>query len=420
MKGLKRIGLTIILTTAVALTLSAQFSLSGEFRPRAEFSHGYKSLAGDAQHPSLFTSQRTRLNLDFSKDKLKTGLSLQDVRIWGNQAQLVGNEANATSIHQAWLEYSITPAISFKAGRQELVYDNSRILGNVGWAQQARSHDLVLFKYDGSISVHAGVAYHENSDRTNNFYLGPDAYKTMQFLWANHKFEKLHVSVIFLNNGIPIVRNLSPVGDLVDQGISFSQTVGPVIKYNTEKVGISLETYYQGGKDGSETSVSAFYGNVQGSVKLGKVALFAGYEYLSGTDFNEAGTNHSFTPFYGTNHKFNGYMDYFYVGNHVNNVGLQDIYLKAKTGIKRFALSADIHMFNSAADIAAATSSYLGTELDLVCAWKVDKQISISAGYSHMIASSSMELIKGGSSDAYQNWAWLMLTVKPTFFKSGE
>lgn len=415
-RGIKRLGLTAFLTIVAVLSVSAQFTISGEFRPRSEFSHGYKSLADVDQGPSFFTSQRTRLNLDFSKDKLKTGLSLQDIRIWGSQPQLIGNELFSTSIHQAWLEYSITPALSFKAGRQELVYDNSRIFGNVGWAQQARSHDLVLFKYEGSFKVHAGVAYHENTDRTNNYYFGPDAYKTMQFLWAKHNFEKLNVSLLFLNNGVPAGNS----GPSAIQGISFSQTVGPVVKYNTEKLGLSLEAYYQGGKDASENSLSAFNGNVQGSIQLGKIGLIAGYEYLSGTDYDEAASNHSFTPFYGTNHKFNGYMDYFYVGNHVNNVGLQDIFLKAKTGIKRFTLSADIHLFNAAAEISPTASKYLGTELDLVCAWKVDEQISISAGYSQMLAGTSMELLKGGSSNAFHNWAWLMVAVKPTFFKSGE
>ena len=113
-------------------------------------------------------------------------------------------------------------------------------------------------------------------------------------------------------------------------------------------------------------------------------------------------------------------MDYFFVGNHVNNVGLQDMYLKAKAGIQRFTLSADIHLFNAAAEIAPAASKYLGTELDLVCAWKVDEQLSISFGYSQMLAGTSMELLKGGSSNAIHNWAWLMVAVNPVFFRSGE
>ena len=41
----------------------SEFTLSGEIRPRTEFSHGYKTLVADEnQKASLFTSQRTRLN----------------------------------------------------------------------------------------------------------------------------------------------------------------------------------------------------------------------------------------------------------------------------------------------------------------------------------------------------------------------
>jgi hypothetical protein len=332
----------------------------------------------------------------------------------------VENEDFATSIHQAWLEYAILPTLSFKAGRQNLAYDNQRILGSVGWAQQARSHDLFLVKYEGAFSAHVGVAYHENSDRSNNFYLGPDAYKTMQFLWANHSLENLAMSFLFLNNGIPVPRNTLPDGTLIDQGISFSQTVGPLLDYQADRFGVVLGAYYQGGKDAVETNLSAWYGNLEASLKLvERLSLKAGYELLSGTAYDETENNHSFTPFYGTNHKFNGFMDYFFVSNHNNSVGLQDAYLKAGTGFGNLTIGADLHLFQSAALIAADASKYLGTELDLVLTWKLDKVVNVGAGYSHMFAGESMELIKGGSADVMQNWAWIMITVKPTFFTTG-
>jgi hypothetical protein len=56
--------------------------------------------------------------------------------------------------------------------------------------------------------------------------------------------------------------------------------------------------------------------------------LAAGYEYLSGNSYNKTDKVYAFEPFYGTNHKFNGFMDYFYVGNHINSVGLHDAWLK--------------------------------------------------------------------------------------------
>ena len=175
---------TIIILCGLILTatLEAQFSLSGEFRPRAEYSHGYRTLAGVDQNPSFFISQRTRLNLNYSGDKITTKFILQDVRIWGDQKQLVGNEDFATSIHEAWAEAKIGAGFSLQLGRQELAYDDHRIFGNVGWAQQARSHDLMLAKYQGAFNIHFGLAYHQSGNRTNNIYDGPDAYKSMQFL----------------------------------------------------------------------------------------------------------------------------------------------------------------------------------------------------------------------------------------------
>jgi len=419
MRQILRHSTAVILFFTTISGTYAQFTLDAEFRPRAEFSHGYRTLAAEDQHPSFFISQRTRLNFNFTGEKLKTGLVLQDVRYWGSQPQLVSNEDFATSIHQAWLEYYIIPELSIKAGRMELSYDNQRMLGSVGWAQQARSHDLVLVKYEGLFKAHAGLAYHENSDRTNNFYFGPDAYKAMLFLWGEHTIDRLKMSLLFLSNGVPVPRTVAPGGELIDQGISFSQTVGPLVKYAADHFGLVAGAYYQGGKDAGENKLSAFYGNLEASIKpLEKLGLKLGYEFLSGTAFDETENNHSFTPFYGTNHKFNGFMDYFYVGNHANNVGLQDLYLNAAYSLGKINLGAGMHLFGSAALQADDAAKYLGTELDLVCSWKVDELISLSAGYSQMFAGPSMELLKGGSANAYQGWTWLMITVKPTFFST--
>lgn len=415
MTAILKTGLAAFLLAAILIPANAQFTLSGEFRPRAELSHGVKSLADVDQQASFFISQRTRLNFNYATERLKTGLILQDVRNWGNQPQLVTNEDFATSIHNAWLEFYATPELSFKAGRMNLAYDNQRILGSVGWAQQARSHDLLLVKYEGALKIHLGVAYHENSDLTNNFYLGPDAYKTMQFLWANHAFGNLKASLFFLNNGV----HQAPAGTPLEQEISFSQTVGPYLHWTADKLGLVAAAYYQGGQDGATNDLSAFYGNAEASFKATEnLGLKLGYEYLSGTAYDEMEKNRSFTPFYGTNHKFNGFMDYFYVGNHTNNVGLQDLYLNAGLGLGKIGINGTAHLFQSAAAIGADVSSYLGTEVDLVLSWKLDDAVGLSAGYSQLFAGESMELLKGGSADAYQGWAWLMITVKPTFFTS--
>ncbi|WP_346854448.1 alginate export family protein [uncultured Draconibacterium sp.] len=404
MKTLKYISL-IVLATCFAQFAKAQFTLSGEFRPRTEFSHGYKTLASENQDVSTITAQRTRLNFGFTNEWIKTGLVLQDVRQWGNQAQLVQNQDYAVSIHQAWAEVLLSPGFSLKAGRQELVYDDSRIFGNVGWAHQARSHDIALFKIEKEFKLHFGIAHNENSDLTNSNYDGPDAYKDLQFVWFNNKWDNLGLSLLVLNNGVP-------VNTENEQKTKYSQTIGGRVTTAIESVKLASNLYYQTGEHASGREISALNFLLEASLK--KFTL--GYEYLSGTDYDETDFK-SFTPLYGTNHKFNGFMDYFYVGNHMGSVGLNDVYLKYGYSKNKAGFDAHLHYFASAASISADAENYLGTELDLAASWLVQPQAKISIGLSTLFAGSSMELLKGGDSSATQAWAYIMLSVTPDFIK---
>lgn len=406
MKKSLSVGILFLLTGFYA---QAQFGLSAELRPRVEYSHGYAALANEDQDPSLFTSQRTRLNFDYKMDFLQVGIQLQDVRLWGNQPQLAGNEDYATSIHQAWAEVNFTPVVLLKVGRQELVYDDHRIFGNVGWTQQARSHDLALFKYAGNVNVHLGIAHHESGNRTNNFYEGPDAYKDMQFLWVNQSMPGITWSLLFLNNGTPVTTE-------TDQETAYSQTFGTHVEIPLDRLSFAGNFYYQTGEDGARSSLKAYNALAELNFQLTDVTrLGLGYEILSGTDYNVEEKNKSFTPFYGTNHKFNGFMDYFYVGNHLNSVGLNDVYAKFTTGTANTIFNLDIHYFASAAEIAPGADNYLGTELDLTLTRVINPASRVSFGYSHIFPGESMEILKGGSQNATHNWGYIMLTVTPKF-----
>lgn len=406
MKKLMFIGICCLLLGHQA---KAQFSLSGELRPRTEYSHGYSTLAAKDQKPSLFTSQRTRLNFDYKMDKLKVGLVLQDVRVWGNQMQQVANEDFAISVHQAWAEMNLAKMLTLKVGRQELNYDDQRILGSVGWAQQGRSHDVAVFKYEQKIAIHLGIAHQENTNRKNNLYDGPDAYKDLQFLWLNRKTAAFNLSLLFLNNGKPVM-----VG--TEQKSKYSQTFGSHVDVPMQKMSFSGNLYLQTGEDGINKSLNAYNLMAEATYQLSEKSQFLlGYEILSGTDYNKTEKNSSFTPLYGTNHKFNGFMDYFYVGNHLNGVGLSDAYLKFTTAKNKTVLNADLHCFASAAKISATASSYLGTEVDLTLTHTLNPATKIAFGYSQMFGTASLELLKGGSSSAFNNWAYVMITVTPRF-----
>jgi hypothetical protein len=396
----------------------AQFRMSAEYSPRTEYSHGYGTLAADNQEASLFTRQRTRLNADYKSTGIQTRLVLQDVRLWGSQQQLISNEDFGVSLHEAWAEAWFTKGLSLRLGRQELVYDNSRIFGNASWLQQARSHDLALLRFAGYIEVHLGVAYHESGNRKNNFYLGADAYKFMQFLWLHKEFGGLKISLLGLNNGIPL-NVTNEKGDITSQEIRFNQTFGPYIEYKKGKFGLAGNAYLQTGKLVNGKTLAAFEYLLEATwTPVSYLTLGAGYEELSGTDMDKWETNaNSFNPLFTSGHKFNGHMDYFYAGNHLANVGLRNLYIKTGYKKKDFSAGLDVHHFIAQAEITGSPEPALGTEFDLYLGFRINESIEINGGYSRLFATETLELVKGGSADAAHHWAWIMFTFKPVFLK---
>jgi hypothetical protein len=108
------------------LSSEAQFTLSGQVRPRAEYRHGYKKLADEGQNPAFFIQQRTRLLSTYRTDQLRFGLTVQDIRTWGSVKQLNVSDDHL-SIHEAWGELVLNEHFSLKLGRQELAYDDRTI-----------------------------------------------------------------------------------------------------------------------------------------------------------------------------------------------------------------------------------------------------------------------------------------------------
>jgi hypothetical protein len=393
-----------------------QFGMSAEIRPRYENKHGYKNLLATGADGSNFISQRTRLNFDFKNEKLKLKLSMQNVRVWGDVSTLSAND-NANALHQAWAEIVLNSKLSLKLGRQEIVYDDSRIFGNVGWAQQARSHDAFIFKYFPNQNNRLDVGFALNSDsqsEVDNLYSNVAGYKTFQYAWYHGKFNQLGISFLLLNTGIEYLDGSA------NQKIDYFQTIGPRFTYKKDKFNANAALYFQSGKI-IDTKVNAIYYSANIGYKLNdKLKVAIGYEYLSGKDMDDSDADiKTFSPLFGTNHKFNGWMDYFYVG-YGNPTGLQDIYATIAYNKEKFSAKLVPHLFSAAANVYNGTDKMnagLGTEIDLAFGYKIAKDIKLSAGYSVMMATETMEVIKSGDKDENNSWAWIMFTFKPNLFK---
>lgn len=157
---------------------SAQFTLIGQLRTRTEVRDGLGNLVQKGAKPAVFTSQRTRLTFGYKWDRITFGAAIQDIRVWGQDASSISNaDGNRLMLHEAWadivlanssdssIKFKAVESLSLKIGRQELIYDDVRLIGNLDWLQQGRRHDMALLKMmHKGWQIDLGYAFNQNTD----------------------------------------------------------------------------------------------------------------------------------------------------------------------------------------------------------------------------------------------------------------
>lgn len=482
----------------------AQYSLTGQVRTRSEYRNGLADLVLSGAKPSLFTSQRTSIIFGYKWDRLTFGVNVRDVRVWGQDASTISNaDGNKIFLHEGWGEFVLAniadTTIKFKAlnnlsvkvGRQELVYDDARLLGNLDWLQQGRRHDVAVIKgMHNGYQFDLGFAFNQNTDRFNNvgtdyapvntpafyatnrgtlvtlpagvvpsaFNSAPGAntnasnmnYKALQFLYLSKKYGQTKISLLGLKDDFnkydrdtvygkfksPQAANGFIIGNNYNNqsGVNSRYTAGANVNTmlgnasGAGKLAIQAFGYYQWGKTRNQVNLKAYTygGNVQ--YQYGKFTVGPGVEIMSGNDRNAVATeDNRFDPLYGTPHKFWGYMDFFYVGTGAPVGGLQNYFFKTKYTAKDLIITLDAHYFMTQKSMkdtwsktpSTSTISNLGTELDLVVNYNLNKFTNIEAGASVMFGSDELSIAKGRNIKAdYQNngyWGYLQLNIRPDF-----
>ena len=419
---LSLLALSLLSFSAHAQIDSLKMNL--DFRTRAELDNGQRTLIPINKKPETTVYSRAQLGLDYYWQNLEIYLSLQDARIWG-EVSSTNQRSGSLNINEGWAQYHFTKNTALKVGRQILSYDDERLIGALDWQMQGRSFDAAkgIFIFNPHSKLETVVTYNNDNIDTNdlpnrefyNILESGERTKSLQILHYQYLLPKGSLSFIGVNN---VVQNTS--------GGHFDLlTLGLNAKKYAEKFGFFGSAYWQTGKNtlGQSKSAYQFSANVD-FVPTKNINLILGTEWLSGTDYNADLTkNNSFSPFYGTNHKFNGYMDYFYVGNHFNNVGLKDFYLKSTFKLTpKATLAANLHGFAANAKLGFSLpnnkeySNYLGTEADLVFTYKVAGVFNVQVGHSQMFASDGMKYLKNVPDPAsMQSWSWVGLNFRSQF-----
>ncbi len=398
----------------------AQFVIDAEYRPRFEYRNGYKRPPDSTTTPAMLISQRTRLSFSYNWSFLKTKITAQDVRLWGEE-KLKSDNASL-GIYEAWAELRIIDSLSIKIGRQELGYDNQRLFNNNNWNQIGQVHDLLLFKYwKKGWKADLGAAFNQNKDTlwgTN--YSGTSIkgnYKTLSFLRLSKQTKYFEIMAIAIGDGF---QKEGTQNTLYVRG-----TYGGSFRFNSKYVSPFVCGYYQNGRDVKGTVISAYYLNAEVITKPFQfIKAIVGCEFFSGN--NTADTIdkvfRTFVPLYGSNHSFNGNIDYITdIPKHTGNSGLIDSYLKLTFILfEKINLMLDYHYFsllNKYYTKGKTLSRNFGHEIDFSCKIDFVKEVSLQLGYSAMLGSETMSSIIGGENNKIGQWAWCMLTIKPTLLR---
>ena len=448
---MKKVILSALFLAALPSVVQAQeeentpensFTLSAQLRPRFEYRNGAYVPLQEGEKPAILVNNRTRLNFDYHHgDQLQLFLSFQNVNIWGQAPQVqVKDRTGGLSVFEAYAALPIYEDLNIKIGRQMIVLDEDRIFGSLDWHPAGRAHDAININWkNDKLTLRSFFAFNQNylegnitSGNVNNpkgqfFAPGGQPYQHLEAVHAHYDFAPTQ-GLSFL------VANLGQRNDLIDDNDYNMQTIGFHYRGKSDALRYDAEGYLQTGK-------SATSKNKDGSITPSKdkqaflLAALVGYQftptfsatlgldYLSGNDANSSSDKDKvFNPFSGTNHKFYGFMDHFYV-SYSPSVGLLNPYLNLnlKTSDKG-SLSFTGHYFRSAGKIAGTQDNktrHLGVEGDLVYTHKIQNFVSLQAGYSLLVPSSSYNKLQGlNNVRKQQDWLWCSLNINPKLFSA--
>lgn len=307
--------------------------------------------------------QRARLGLSVNfLQRVAAFVQMQDVRTWGEETDTLGDyDADGLDLHQGYLDFALSPGMRLRVGRQEISYLNQRLVGAVGFAEQARSFDAARWSLTGmGKSLNVDLFYARTRDAAPADYTGATD------VFAG--FLQYRVTPGF----VPALIAVSDVSGPMDR----VRVTGGLLVLGVFDFGLAyqVEGYYQGGRAADGLSYAAWFAAVRAryTVDFGVkpyLELFA--DVASGDDDPSDKDVHAFDTLFATNHKFYGEMDLFTnLPLHTQQRGLID--LGAAIGVSLgddLDLVATQHLFS--VPVTRGGPGTLGVETDMKGVWRL-------------------------------------------------
>ncbi len=406
-----------ILILASSTAIHGQLNIDAQLRTRAEYRHGYQQLFPDGAVPTLVISQQTRLSLKYNSESLRFTFTPQDVRTWGDETTSsstgVFGDGASLDVLEAFAELNAGRLGWISVGRQQLVYDNERLLASRSWNQNGIAYDAVVLKSSiHMVNIDAGISWNSaKTSLTDNLY-DPSRIKSLNFIHLNREInENSQISAIHIASG-------STETDSTNT-LHFRQTTGLYAESKPGLLKLQAGAYYQFGRNNKNQSVRAFLFDGDCSVNSRQISAGAGLSYLSGDRNLNDNTDRLFDVLYGARHRYFGQMDYFSsFARQTAGGGLSDIYFYIKiTPAKGWKLSNTFHTFSLAStNNTTPDSRFLGFENDLILNGRISNQSAVHLGIMTFHASENLEILQQVANPGPSHFIYLALILKPTLF----
>lgn len=284
-----------------------------------------------------------------------------------------------TELNQAYLSIKPLDGIEVIGGRQRIILDNARFIGNAAWRQNERTFDALTAKYKidewdttlayiGRVNggdptsikhkdliANAGYSF-SDIGKLSGYYYGLDYDNT-----ANQTLDTM---------GIRFAGN-TPLGDAAK--LTYSAEIAT---QNTD----------------SNRDKSADYMLAELGYDMNVWNMMVGYEVL-GSDNG----NYGFTSQYGTNHGYNGWADKFLV---TPQEGLEDLYIKGVINAVGMTFELAAHDYN-----ANEGGNNLGSEINFQAVKPFAQKYALGFKYAEYSEGDDLTI-----TDTTKYWLWGEMT----------
>lgn len=350
---------------------------SGQYMVRFRHFEGHDFASGGNANTMR---HRARLGLGATYvDMIGGQVQLQDVRTFGEERDTLGDfSAEGFDLHQGYLRFMPFEGFEVRVGRQEIAFENHRLIGSVAWIEQARSFDAGRVTFEqGPLKVdsfYAKVA--EDAASPTDADGAPIFTDDRDVLAANvhfAPFDELEVGVVFVADygGNDGTRRVTIGGLLTGQAkLGLDYGAEGYYQYGRADGDIHHRAYMAGGYLGYTVDVTT------------KPFLRAFADVLSGDGAPGDNTPRTFNTLFHTGHKFYGEMDYFLnLPRDTSQRGLADVGgtlgLSPTKGMKG---TVTLHHFRTTADQGDGLETF-GNELDVTLAYVPWSLFSIDMTY---------------------------------------